>query len=127
MSSLKPTKTRAAVGSRSRPPHPGAAAPKRDPLRRRDPASPRAAQHAEHDDRPPTLRNADTANRSPAADDSGHGLVLLTLTVGGSLTVVPAVWLIALAPAVWAAAFALLILVALAGAIVLTVLRATSS
>jgi hypothetical protein len=55
------------------------------------------------------------------------GLVLLTLTVGGSLAVTAAIGLIALVPAVWVAGFAFAILLALTGAIVFAVLHATSS
>jgi hypothetical protein len=127
MSPVKPSKAPAAVGFRSGRPHHRATAPTRDPLRPQDPAHRREAQRARRDHRPTTPPDADAAHRSPAEDDSGHGMVLLTLTVGGSLAVVPAVWFIALVPALWAAALTLLILVALTGAIVFTVMHATSS
>jgi hypothetical protein len=53
--------------------------------------------------------------------------VLLTLVVGGTVAGTAAVALIALAPTVWVAGFAFAILLALAGAIVFSVLHATSS
>jgi hypothetical protein len=86
----------------------------------------RARQHPIQGDTPTTLPSAAPAAPSPTADDSGHGLVLLTLTVGGSLAVTAAIGLIALAPAVWVAGVAFAILLALTGAIVLAVLHATS-
>ena len=98
----------------------------RNPRRRRDPANPRAAQHGrEHP--PTTPPSAGPAQPSPASDDTRRGLVLMIMTVGGALAMVPAVWLIALVSAVWAAAFAFLILLALTGTIIFTVLRAASS
>ena len=127
MSFVKPTTAPPVVGPGSRRPHHGAIAPGRDRPRPKDPADRRAPQHAGRDHTATTLPSAGVARPSRAADDSGHGLVLLSLTVGGALAGTAAVALIALAPTVWVAGFAFAILLALTGALVFAVLHATGS
>jgi hypothetical protein len=127
MSFVKPTEAPSALSSRSRRPRHGATAAGGGRPRRTDAAEQAAARHSGRDRTLTPVPSAAPAAPPPAVDDTGQGLLLMTLTVGGSLTVVAAVALIALVPAAWVVGLAFVILLVMTGALVLGVLHATSS
>jgi hypothetical protein len=127
MSFVESTDAPSALGPKSRRPGHGAIAAGGGRPRRTDPAEQPAPRHSSRDRTLTPVPSAAPAAPAPAIDDSGQGLLLMTLSVGGSLTVVAAVALIALVPAAWVAGLAFVILLVMTAALVLAVLHATSS